>query len=572
MTTTISQLDPADLPSLTAAYQELIDRPIASPADLDRWLTDFSDLTATVDELGTRRYIAKTCNTADPDIEKAFLDFVQRIEPAIKPPYFELQKKYLASPHRAALLASKDGHRHQMLTRKWQADVELFRPENIPLSVQITEIVNDYDKINGSLSVVHNGKEYTLQQASRFLEDPDRTTRETVWKLIAHRRLQERAKVDDLFSSIIPLRHKLAQNAGKSDFRAFTWTELKRFDYTPEDCINFASSIEQSVMPLIVKLDEHRRQKLGVDKLRPWDRTTTTSDVAVDITGDQPLRPFSSDDIPTLIHKTTQVFDRVSPLLAADFDSLRANNNLDLASRKAKAPGGYQSSLEKVKQPFIFMNAAGLQRDLETLLHEGGHAFHYIAAAKTEPLVFLRSAPIEFCEVASMGMELLAQDHLDVFYTPEDSRRAGLAHFESILRFFPWMAMIDQFQHWLYTHPTHTADQRTAAWRKLIQRFGGACDWTGLEDARDALWQRQLHLFHVPFYYVEYGIAQLGALQLWLMARQDPRRAVERYRAALALGGTRPLPDLFAAAGIHFDFSQKTLAPLMQAVAEELQL
>lgn len=572
MTTTTNQLDPSDLPSLTTAYQELINRPIASPADLLTWLDDFSHLTATVDELGTRRYIAKTCNTEDPEIEKAFLDFVQRIEPAIKPPYFELQKKFLASPHRAALCASNDGHRYDILTRKWQADVELFRPENIPLAVKITEIVNDYDKINGSLSVTHSGQEYTLQQASRFLEDPDRATRETVWKLIAHRRLQARSKIDDLFSAIIPLRHQLAQNSGKPDFRAFTWTELKRFDYTPDDCIAFADSIEQSVMPLIVKLDEHRRQKLNVDTLRPWDRTTTTSDVAVDITGDHPLRPFSSDDIPTLIQKVTQVFHRVSPALAADFDSLRANNNLDLASRKSKAPGGYQSSLEQSKQPFIFMNAAGLQRDLETLLHEGGHAFHYIAAAATEPLVFLRSAPIEFCEVASMGMELLAQDHLDPFYRPEESRRAALTHFESILRFFPWMAMIDQFQHWLYTHPQHSTTERTAHWQSLMTRFGGACNWTGLEDARDALWQRQLHLFHVPFYYVEYGIAQLGALQLWLMARQDPRRAVERYRAALALGGTRPLPDLFAAAGIHFDFSPKTLAPLMQAVAEELQL
>ena len=566
--TAIANLDPSDLAALTAAYQELIDRPIASPGELRAWMQDFSDLTAAFDEMGTRRYIAKTCNTASAEIEAAYLDFVQRLEPAVKPLHSALQKKFLQSPHRGALTEPK----LNLLAKKWQADVDIFREENIPLSVKITEIVNEYDNINGSMSVVHNGKECTLQQASRFLEDPDRTTREAVWKLIARRRLQERAKIDELFSAIIPLRHKLALNAGKSDYRDFTWTELKRFDYSPADCIAFADAIEKSIMPLVLKLDEHRRSKLGVERLRPWDRTTTTSDVAVDITGDQPLRPFSPDDIDGFIAKTTKAFERVSPLLAKDFDSLRTNGNLDLASRKAKAPGGYQSSLEKSKQPFIFMNAAGLQRDVETLLHEGGHAFHYIAAAQNEPLSFLRSAPIEFCEVASMGMELLAQDHLDVFYSPEEAQRAALSHFESILRFFPWMAMVDQFQHWLYTHPEHSVEQRTAAWRKLMQRFGGACDWTGLEDARDALWQRQLHLFHVPFYYVEYGIAQLGALQLWLMSRQDPQRAVQRYRAALALGGTRPLPELFAAAGIHFDFSEKTLTPLMTAVAEELKL
>jgi oligoendopeptidase F len=283
-----------------------------------------------------------------------------------------------------------------------------------------------------------------------------------------------------------------------------------------------------------------------------------------------PLRPFVETDIDGFVGKTHEIFRRLSPHLADDFDVLRKRGSLDLGSRKGKQPGGYQSTLHELREPFIFMNAAGLQRDIEVLLHEGGHAFHSLAA-RDEPLVFLRHAPMEFCEVASMAMELFGAEHLDVFYDEAGHARARRVHLEGIIRFLPWMATIDSFQHWLYTNPGHSRQQRTQEWLRIVQRFGSKTDWSGLDEAREASWQRQLHLFHVPFYYVEYGIAQLGALQLWMKAKEDPQRALSNYRAGLKLGGTRPLPELFAAAGIKFDFSEKTLRPLMAAIGEELK-
>lgn len=551
-------LDVADFRQIEPLYQSLLTRPMRSAADLEQWLEDFSELSAVIDEYGSRRYIDKSCHTDDAEIEKAYLHFVENVEPKIKPLYFQMQKRFLESPYRDQLT----GKRYFILNRKWQADVELFRDENVPLETEATKLVTDYDKLCGAMMVNFRGKEYTLQQLNRFIEQPDRATRQEAWELAAGRRLQERQKMDEIFDNLLKLREKIAGNASMSDYRAFTWKAYKRFDYTPDDCLKFADAIERTCVPLVKELDRQRRDDLKLQKLRPWD-------LSVDPQSRPPLRPFEDDQIPLFIDKTKAIFNRMSPELAADFESLRTRNNLDLQSRKGKQPGGYQCSLEEAREPFIFMNAAGLQRDVETLLHEGGHAFHCLAA-RQEPLVFLRSAPMEFCEVASMSMELLADDHLDVFYNSADAARAKRTHLEGIIRFFPWMTTIDSFQHWLYTHPGHTQKERTAYWLSLQERFGRDVDYSGYEATRESMWQAQLHLFHAPFYYIEYGIAQLGALQLWMKSLEDSHRALSNYRAGLKLGGTRPLPELFAAAGIRFDFSQQTLGPLMNALGEEL--
>ncbi len=526
---------------------------------MDRWLKDFSELTAVVDEVGSRRYIAKSCHTDDPGIEKAYMQFVEEIEPKTKPLYFELQKKYLASPYRR-----EDEPGLQILSRKWQADVELFREENIPLETEVVKLNADYDKISGAMMVNFRGKELTMQQMARYQEEPDRTTREEAWRLSSERRLQDREPIDQIYQKLLSLREKIAANAGLANYRDWTWKAYKRFDYTPDDCLRFADAIAETCVPVVKQLDEQRKADLGLDRLRPWD-------LAVDPKNRPPLRPFGEDQVDRFVANVRTIFSQLSPDLARDFDVLRNHNNLDLASRKGKQPGGYQCSLEEVREPFIFMNAAGLQRDVETLLHEGGHAFHCLAA-RNEALVFLRSAPMEFCEVASMSMELLGSEHLDVFYSEVDANRARRTLIEGIIRFLPWMAIIDSFQHWIYTHAGHSRDQRTAEWLRLLDRFSsGQVDWAGFEPVRQSQWQRQLHLFHAPFYYIEYGIAQLGALQLWLKSKEDPARTLRNYRNALALGGTRPLPELFSAAGIQFDFSHRTLRPLMNALSEELQ-
>jgi oligoendopeptidase F len=552
-------LDVSDFAQLEPLYTALLDRPVNTAELLEAWLVDVSDLTAVVGEYGSRRYIDKSCHTDDERVEKAYLHFIENIEPRVKPLFFRLQKKFVASPARPAL----PGGRYRVLERLWAADVELFRDENVPLETQVTRLVNEYDKTMGAMVVSFRGQDYTLQQLARFIEEPDRETRKQAWEATANRRVQDRKRVDDLFDRVLPLREAIARNAGMSDYRAFVWKQNKRFDYTPEDCLRFADAIAEACVPLMNELDRRRRDDLGLEALRPWD-------LNVDPKKRPPLRPFREDQGDLFVDKVKAIFQRLSPELAGEFETLRTRGNLDLQSRKGKQPGGYQLSLEASREPFIFTNAAGLHRDVEVLLHEGGHAFHFMAASR-EPLVWLREAPIEFCEVASMSMEALGCEHFDVFYGEGvDASRGKRAYLETVVRTFPWVAIIDSFQHWIYTHPGHGRAERTEEWLRLTDRFYHRLDWAGHEATKESLWQRQLHLFHLPFYYVEYAIAQLGALQLWMKARHDPKRAIANYRAALALGGTRPLPELFAAAGISFDFSDKTLRPLMSALREEI--
>lgn len=553
-------LDVADWSQLEPMYRALLDRPMVSLGDLQEWLTDFSEMCAAVDEYGARRYIEKSCHTEDDGIEKRFMHFIENIDPKIKPLFFELQKKFLESPFRQQLPEKP----LILMAKRWQSDVDLFREENISIETEITKLVTEYDKISGAMVVEFDGRQQTLPQLARYGEETDRAKRQAAFEVAARRRMQDRDKIEKIFDEVLPLREKVARNAGMPDYRSFVWKAYKRFDYTPDDCLRFGDAIEKTVVPLVRQLDRKRMAEMKLPSLRPWD-------MSVDPLGRQPLRPFAESDIDGFVTKTKAIFARMSPALASDFETLRTHGNLDLESRKGKQPGGYQSSLDESQQPFIFMNAAGLQRDVETLLHEGGHAFHYLWACQNQPLVFLRSAPMEFCEVASMSMEALASDHMDVFYSdPSQAQRAKKAYFEGVMRFFPWMATIDTFQHWIYTHPNHTPGERTAYWLSLLERFGGLIDHSGYEDVKAASWQRQLHLFHAPFYYIEYGIAQIGALQMWMKAKEDPHRALSNYRAALALGGSRTLPELFAAAGLQFDFTSKTLEPLISAIAEEL--
>lgn len=563
-----ADLDPAELSQLQPLYQQLIDRDLPDAAALETWLTDYAELSSVVGEFAARRNIDHACHTEDEQIEKAYLHWVEAVSPALKPFGFKLAKKYLGAPDRAELEAGDE--RYRMIGRSWEAEAEIFRDANIPLQTKITKLNTDYDKRIGAMQVNYQGETFTLQQLARFQEETDRAVRQETWELSTNRRLDDRDAIDDIFSQMVTLRQRVARNADLPDFRAYTWKTMERFDYSPDDCLAFADAIEKVCVPRVAELDRQRRDALGVDTLRPWDGS-------VDLQGRGPLRPFDPKDVASLVSGGQEVFRRVSPVLAEQFGQMKLGPNLDLDSRRGKRAGGFQSSLMEVREPFIFMNAAGVQRDVDTLLHEGGHAFHYQWASNHEPLSFLHHAPLEFCEVASMSMELLGCDHYNVFYDDpqagaSQAARAKRKQLEGIIRILPWIATIDAFQHWIYQHPDHSTAQRTDVWLGIMDRFGSPeVDWSGYEDARAARWHAQLHLFHVPFYYVEYGIAQLGALQLWQNYQQDPEAALKHYRAALSLGGTRPLPDLFAAAGIRFDFTEATLAPLIDAVAAELE-
>lgn len=529
---------------------------INSPAALEAWQLEASELAAVLDEEYSRRYIAMTCNTTDPEIEKTYLSFIEGVLPQTKSCWDRINKIYLACPHRAG----RDARRYEVMDRHLENDVKLFREENIPLETENSKLSQKYQKTCGEMMVTFRGEEKTLQQMAPMMEETDRALREEAWRLVAARRLQDRYAINDLFDEMLKLRTQMAKNAGFDNYRDYMHQAYGRFDYTPQACYDFQEAVAETVVPLLAKVREERRRDLKVDALRPWD-------LAVDPQGRAPLRPFK--DTAALEAGCEKIFNAVSPELGRQFTSMRELGLLDLDSRKGKAPGGYQSSLEEVRYPFIFMNAAGTDKDLFTLLHEGGHAFHAFAA-RNEPLVFYRHAPIEFCEVASMTMEMFAYDYLNALYTPEEAARSKRQHTEKLLDLFPWIATIDAFQHWIYLNPNHTRDERDAKWLELEARFSPGVDWSGLDAEHQSLWHRQLHIFQCPFYYIEYGIAQLGALQIWLKSKSDYRGAVAGYQRGLALGGTRPLPELFESAGAKFDFSAKTVRPIMTAIEAEL--
>ena len=580
-------IDSGDWPQIEPLFDQLEGRAAnckTVPA-LECWLLDWSELTAALDEESSRRYIAMTCHTDNPDAEKAYLHFVENVEPRVKPRQFALEKIYVAHPQRGALLAIRrdelckspslfphggkigtrvtrpSDKRYAVFDRDVKNHVELFRPENVPLETEEARLSQQYQKLSGSLTVKFRGEEKTLVQMGRYLEEPDRPLRQEAWELVARRRLQEAEKFDGIFDQMLKLRGQIAKNAGFENYRDYAFRRLGRFDYTPEDCARFHEAVEKQFMPVVRELQAERRRQLKLEKLRPWD-------LAVDPQNRPPLKPFT--EVGQMVSRTQKIFDRLDDELGSGFQKMQDLRLLDLDNHKGKAPGGYQSTLSEARVPFIFMNAVGLQRDVETILHEAGHAFHALAS-RDEDLYAYRSAPIEFCEVASMSMELLGNEFIEEFYSAADANRARRVHLEGIVGIFPWIATVDAFQHWIYTHPKHTHAERAAAWLELMDRFGGDVDWSGHEEARAHLWHRQLHIFLHPFYYIEYGIAQLGALQVWANSKRDKAKALGDYKKALALGGSRPLPELFQAAGCKFEFSAKTIQPIAKMLREELE-
>src|ERR1700722_1437132 len=551
-------IDLGDWPKIELLFNQLECRAtqIKDPAELEAWLLDWSELNAALDEEASRRYIAMTCHTDNDGAEKAYLHFVENVDPQLKPRQFILEQLYAAHPMREKL----SRERFNVFDRDVKNHVELFRQESIPLETEEAKLSQQYQKLSGSLTVNFRGEEKTLVQMGRYLERPDRPLRQEAWELVSKRRLQEANKFDDIFDEQIKLRSQIAKNAGFANYRDYIFCRMGRFDYTPEDCMKFHDAVEKEIVPIARELQAQRRQQLKLEKLRPWD-------LSVDPLNRPPLKPFAQTD--EMVSRTQKIFNRLDTELAGGFQQMQDLKLLDLENRKGKAPGGYQSTLAESRLPFIFMNAVGLQRDVETILHEAGHAFHALAT-RDEDLYAYRSAPIEFCEVASMSMEFLGNEFIEECYSTDDSKRARRVRLEGLVDGFPWVATVDAFQHWIYTHPDHSREERRKAWLGLMDRFGGDGDWSGLENERANLWHRQLHIFIHPFYYIEYGIAGLGALQVWANSKQSKARALGDYKKSLALGGSRPLPELFLAAGCQFEFSAKTIHPLANMLKDEL--
>jgi oligoendopeptidase F len=565
-----AQIDAARWESIEPFARALLERPVTTRSELEDWLIDRGELEAAIAEAGNLLYINMTCDTEDTAAQSAYAAFIETIPPNYKPVSFELDRRQVDLSARLGLPAGAS-ERYQVLTRDVKVEADLFRPENVPIQTELALLSQKYDQVSGAMSVMFQGEERTLPQMARYQEVTDRAVREAAWRAVADRRLKDQDAFDGIYDQMVALRHKVAVNAGFRDYTGYAFKEKHRFDYTDRECRAFHDACAQAVVPMVRRLNAKRKSLLGVDTLRPWD-------LSVDVKGRPPLRPFT--DGRELQSKSVEVMRRLDPRLGAMLASMGDGSNtkgvktgqsLDLDSRKGKAPGGYQSMLDRQRVPFIFMNAAGMANDVTIMLHEAGHAFHSILA-KDEPLLAYRAAPIEFCEVASMSMEMLTMPHLDVIYTnPDDLARARRQQLLRSVTILPWIAQIDAFQFWVYANPTHTRDERTRAWLDLDERFGGGVDWAGLEPIRRSLWHRQLHLFSVPFYYIEYGIAQLGALQLWLFSLEhSPAKAVDHYLRAMTLGGSRPLPQLFEAAGLRFDFGPETVKRLTDRVEAEL--
>jgi oligoendopeptidase F len=551
-----SNLDATSFAALEPHYRELLGRAIASADHLEQLILDRSDLDAVVSECTANLYIATTRNTEDKKAEAAYLSFVRDVDPKLKPLSSELDKKIAMSPHADALPKA----RYEVLLRGMRVDIELFREANIPLETELAELDQKYNQTIGRMTVEFDGATRTMPQMGRYLEENDRAVREKAWRAMNERRLQDRDAIDEIYDKMLALRHQIALNAGFPNFRDFQHRRFKRFDYSPADCMKMHDAIEAHLVPIQRRLDAERARDLTLSPLRPWD-------LSVDVKGRKPLRPF--ENAQQLVDGCSRMFHAMGGGLGEMFDTMRAGDCLDLESRPGKAPGGYQYQRQYSRTPFIFMNAAGMHRDLVTMVHEAGHAFHSILS-KEDPLLEYRSSPTEFAEVASMSMELLTLPYHGEFYSADDCRRALRERLERFPTIMTWIATIDAFQHWIYTNPGHTRTQRTEAWRALMKRFGNAVAWDGCEDARDAQWQRQLHLFGMPFYYIEYGIAETGAIQMWLNSRRDQAKALADYRTGLALGGSRPLPELFRAAGLRFELSSGLMKELASEVDREL--
>ena len=544
--------------NLEPIFQELLNRAVTSASGLEQWLRDRSELEAALEEDFAWRYIRMTCDTASEKLLEDFQYFATEIEPKVAPLNNELNKKFIGSPY----LKDLDQQKYFILIRGTKKALELFREENVALQTEIQLEQQKYQSITGAMSVKLNGQEYTLEQASVFLKDQNRDLRQQAWEAISQRRLQDKEQLDELFNKLLKLRHQLALNAGFENFRDYMFQALGRFDYTPQDCFRFHEAIEKQVVPALRKQAEQRKKALKLESLQPWD-------TEVDISGKAALKPFNNGQ--ELIEKTIQCFNGLNPALGQRIRSMQANGLFDVESRKGKAPGGYNYPLAETGAPFIFMNSANTFRDLTTMVHEGGHAIHTFVTADLE-LNDFKHCPSEVAELASMSMELISMDQWEAFFNdPEELKRAKRDQLKDVLKTLPWVAVVDKFQHWIYTHPEHSAEERNAAWKEIFERFGANfIDWSPYPEAEAYLWQKQLHIFEVPFYYIEYGIAQLGAIAVWKNFKENPEKGLDNYLNALKLGYTKTIREIYETAGVRFDFSAAYVQELVNFVQDEL--
>jgi len=543
---------------IKSLFDNLVEREISSASELEKWMLDQSELSAVLEEDMAWRYIKMNIDTTDKELGERFSFWIKEISPNTAPYSHKLNVKLIECP----FLKELDQEKYRIYLRSVKKQIEIFREENIPLFTVMEEKQQEYGAISAKMSIEVDGEKMTMQKAAQLLKSTDRNKREEVYNKISTRRLQDEKALDDLFDELIALRQEIAKNAGFDNYRDYMFAAMGRFDYTPKDCFNFHDAIAQEIVPIINSFEQKRKDKLGYTSYKPWD-------TAVDVDGLAPLKPFEGGT--ELTDLSVECFNRLRPYFGECLSTMKAMKHLDLESKNGKAPGGFMYPLYEIGVPFIYMNAVGSQRDLVTMVHEGGHAVHSFLSRDLAMTEF-KSTPSEVAELASMAMELLSMDHWDVFYTDAaDLKRAKLEQLEKALETLPWVASIDKFQHWIYT-TKHTAQQRKEKWLDISAELGNQIiDWEGNENTHANLWQKQLHLYEVPFYYVEYGMAQLGAIAMWRSYKQLGEQGLDNYMNALKLGYTKKIGEIYETAGIKFDFSASYVKELADFIKDELE-
>ncbi len=542
---------------IKSLFDNLVERKIASATDLEQWMLDRSELEAVLEEDMAWRYIKMNIDTTDKKLGERFSFWIKEIAPKTAPYSHKLNLKLVESP----FLKDLEREKYRIYLRSVNKKIEIFHEENIPLFTTMEQKQQEYGAISAKMSIEVNGEKLTMQKAAQLLKSTDRVKREEVYNKISTRRLQDEKALDDLFDELIALRQQIAKNAGFDNYRDYMFAAMGRFDYTPKDCFNFHDAIAQEIVPIINSFEQKRKDKLGYTSYKPWD-------TAVDVDGLAPLKPFEGGT--QLTDLSVECFNRLRPYFGECLSTMKAMKHLDLESKNGKAPGGFMYPLYEIGVPFIYMNAVGSQRDLVTMVHEGGHAVHSFLSRDLAMTEF-KSTPSEVAELASMSMELISMDNWDVFYSDDkELRRAKLEQLEKALETLPWVASIDKFQHWIYTNK-HTAQQRKEKWLEISAKLGNQIiDWKGNESVHANLWQRQLHLYEVPFYYIEYGMAQLGAIAIWRSYKKLGESGLDNYIAALKLGYTKSISEIYETAGIKFDFSADYVKELADFIKDEL--
>ena len=543
---------------IKSLFDNLVDREISSALELEQLMLDQSELSAVLEEDMAWRYIKMNIDTTDKELGEQFSFWIKEISPNTAPYSHKLNLKLVNSPY----LKDLDQEKYRIYLRSVKKQIEIFREDNIPLFTTMEEKQQEYGAISAKMSIEVDGKKMTMQKAALLLKSTDRAKREEIYNKISSRRLQDEKVLDDLFDELISLRQEIAKNADFDNYRDYMFAAMGRFDYTPKDCFNFHDAIAKEIVPIINSFEQKRKNKLGNESYKPWD-------TAVDVDGLPPLKPF--DGGKELTDLSIECFNRLRPYFGECLSTMKAMKHLDLESKNGKAPGGFMYPLYEIGVPFIYMNAVGSQRDLVTMVHEGGHAVHSFLSRDLS-LTEFKSTPSEVAELASMAMELLSMDHWDVFYDDAaDLKRARLEQLEKALETLPWVASIDKFQHWIYTNK-HTAQQRKEKWLEISAELGNQIiDWEGNENVHANLWQKQLHLYEVPFYYIEYGMAQLGAIAMWRSYKDLGEQGLDNYMNALKLGYTKTIGEIYETAGIKFDFSANYVKELADFIKDELE-